>query len=100
MVIVVDPNSPRAHWPIGRVTEVYPGSDGVIRSAKVKTRLNELVRPVTKICLLEKDDGVSLAGNRAGDVPDEIRPSTQNTLISADTRKATKSVRFCIPLES
>ena len=35
-VLIVDKNLPRYRWNIGRVTEVYPGRDGVVRIVDVK----------------------------------------------------------------
>ncbi|CAC5385447.1 unnamed protein product [Mytilus coruscus] len=43
-------------WPLGRVTEVNVGQDGKLRSCIVKTHKSELVRPITKLCLLEGSD--------------------------------------------
>ena len=31
VVLLVSPDSPRAHRPLGSVTNVYPGNDGQIR---------------------------------------------------------------------
>ncbi|KZS05218.1 Uncharacterized protein APZ42_031649 [Daphnia magna] len=45
-VLVVAPNSPRGHWPIGRVTRVIPSPDGVVRSVYVKTSTGEYYLPV------------------------------------------------------
>ena len=54
IVLLLDENTPRSIWPLGRVIEVYSNrEDGLVRSAKVKTRSTELVRPVDKIVLLE-----------------------------------------------
>jgi hypothetical protein len=53
VVLVVTPNSPRGHWPIGRVTRVVLSPDGVVRSVFVKTSAGEYHRPVAKLCLLE-----------------------------------------------
>ena len=36
VVLVMSPKTPRGHWPLGRVIEVYPGKDGHIRVAKVQ----------------------------------------------------------------
>ncbi|XP_045030397.1 uncharacterized protein LOC123472599 [Daphnia magna] len=47
-VLVVAPNSPRGHWPIGRVTRVIPSPDGVVRSVYVKTSTGEYYLPVSK----------------------------------------------------
>jgi len=53
IVIIQTNNSPRSFWPMARVIETYPGIDGVVRTVKVKTATNELVRSVAKLCLLE-----------------------------------------------
>ena len=34
--MMVDPYLTRALWPVGRITEVYPGADGRIRTVQVK----------------------------------------------------------------
>ena len=54
LVIVETNNTPRSHWPLGRVIETFPGKDGITRVVKVKTPNMELMRPVAKLCLLEK----------------------------------------------
>ena len=43
----------RSNWPVAQVLEVYPGQDGVVRSAKVKLPNSELFHPSQKLCLLE-----------------------------------------------
>ena len=53
IVIVADPQSRRGEWPLGRIVEVHPGPDGVVRSAVVKTQYGMYKRPVVKLCLLE-----------------------------------------------
>ena len=49
-------NAPRGDWPLGRITRVFPGSDGRVRSAEVKTRSGTYTRPAHKLCLLEGAD--------------------------------------------
>ena len=58
VVLVIDPDTPRGQWPLGRVLEVYPGKDNHARAVKVQVGRKELIRPVVKICPLEcaKDD--------------------------------------------
>ena len=51
IVLVADESTPRSCWPLARVIEVIPGSDGFVRRLKVKTTVLE--RPVTKCVLLE-----------------------------------------------
>ena len=53
LVLVCTECTPRGLWPMGLVTDVQEGLDGLVRSAKVKTRCTELIRPVTKLVLLE-----------------------------------------------
>ena len=73
VVLIIDPSTPRGLWPLGRVTEIFPGADGVVRSAKVINKYGEYHRPIAKLCLLEvstSEDVSVLEENRAGDVPD------------------------------
>lgn len=55
LVLLVDDSAPRGHWSLGRVLEVYPGPDGMVRTVKVKTKDSVYVRPIQKLCLLEND---------------------------------------------
>ena len=36
IVLVISPNTPRGHWPLGRITEIFPGEDGHVESQKCK----------------------------------------------------------------
>ena len=53
LVLLMDDNSPRSLWPMGRITEVILGRDNLVRTVKVKTRQSVLSRPITKIVPLE-----------------------------------------------
>ena len=55
LVIIQSENIPMSHWPLGRIIETYPGKDGIVRTVKVKTPNNELIRPSGKLCLLENN---------------------------------------------
>ena len=48
LVWIVDEHVKRAHYKMGRVLEVYHGSDGRVRSALVKTEDGRLKKPVEK----------------------------------------------------
>ena len=48
LVLPVDDNTPRDHWSFGRVLEVYPGSDGMVRTVKVNTKDSVFIRPIPK----------------------------------------------------
>lgn len=53
VVLAVDETIPRNTWLVGRIIEAYMGKDQLVWSAKVKTKSRTLVRPTTKLCLLE-----------------------------------------------
>ena len=36
IVLVVDADSPRKNWKVGRIVGVHPGSDGLVRVANVR----------------------------------------------------------------
>ena len=53
LVMIAENNFARNQWPMARIVEVYHGRDGLVRSVKLRTSTSELVRPITKLCLLE-----------------------------------------------
>ena len=53
IVLIMDEQVPRRTWPLARVMKTFPGNDGLVRSAEVKTRWTTLKRPIHKMCLLE-----------------------------------------------
>ena len=67
LVWIVNENVKRAHCKMGRVLEVYHGSDGRVRSALVKTEDGKLKRPVVKLAPLFYES-VFREKNRAGNV--------------------------------
>lgn len=52
-IIHIMEEAPRNHWAVGRVVEIFPGKDGLVRSVSVQTKSSTLVRPIHKLCLLE-----------------------------------------------
>ena len=52
IVLVVSADTPRGQWPLARVADVYPGSDGHVRVAKLQLANKTMVRPISKLCLL------------------------------------------------
>ena len=67
LVWIVDDNVKRAHYKMGRVLEVYHGSDVRVRSALVKTEDGKLKRPVVKLAPMFYES-VFREKNRAGNV--------------------------------
>ncbi|XP_065094436.1 uncharacterized protein LOC135714960 [Ochlerotatus camptorhynchus] len=53
IVVIKDENLPPAQWPLGRITQLHPGKDGIVRVVTMKTaNANSVVRPVAKIAIL------------------------------------------------
>lgn len=52
LVLVKQQNLAPLQWVLGRVLEVHPGSDQVVRTATIKTPKGEFVRPLSKIAIL------------------------------------------------
>jgi len=52
VVLIVENNVPRGKWNLGRVLEVFPGTDGIVRNVRVKTANGELKISVQKFCIL------------------------------------------------
>ena len=67
LVWIVGENVKRALYKMGRVLEVYHGSDGRVRSALVKTEDGKLKRPVVKLAPMFYES-VFQEKNRAGNV--------------------------------
>ena len=67
LVWIVDKIVKRARYKMGRVLEVFHGSDGRVRSALVKTEDGKLKRPVVKLAPMFYES-VFREKNRAGNV--------------------------------
>lgn len=52
LVLLQEDNTAPLHWPLGRIIDVHPGLDGVVRVASVKTARGIYKRPVKKLSLL------------------------------------------------
>ena len=53
LVLMLDENSKRCHWPKGVVDQCFPDANGIIRRVKIRTANNTYVRDVRKLCLLK-----------------------------------------------
>lgn len=55
VVLLRDDNAPSMHWKLGVVSEIHPGSDGIIRTVTVKTSNSEFKRNVKSLAPLPID---------------------------------------------
>ena len=53
VVLVAEDNTRKLDWKLGKVEEVYPGRDGLVRSVLVRTKSGLMRRPVQRLRLLE-----------------------------------------------
>ena len=53
LVLMNETNTPRGKWPLGRVTKLFPGDDGIVRVVDVTTKDGTYRRPMTKICVID-----------------------------------------------
>ncbi|XP_026094149.1 uncharacterized protein LOC113066497 [Carassius auratus] len=52
IVLIVDPQLPRALWPVGQVSKVFPGVDRRVRAAEIKVGKKSYTRPVARLIRL------------------------------------------------
>ena len=52
IVLIIDKSISRSRWNMAVVKEVFPGPDGLVRSANVQTAKGNYDRPITKLTLL------------------------------------------------
>ena len=60
IVIIEEDTKEQSKWPLARVTKLFYGEDGVMRSVQLKRKNNTLHRPVTKLCVLEEVNNIFL----------------------------------------
>ncbi|UYV81161.1 hypothetical protein LAZ67_20000199, partial [Cordylochernes scorpioides] len=53
MVLIGQESLKRLHWPLARIIQLYPGKDGLVKVAKVKTSSGDKIRPIRKLYNLE-----------------------------------------------
>ncbi|XP_050315358.1 uncharacterized protein LOC126749716 [Anthonomus grandis grandis] len=52
LVLIMEDGLPPLKWRTGRVVQIFPGGDGIVRTVLVRTAAGEYKRPVTKIAVL------------------------------------------------
>lgn len=52
LVLIKEDNLPPQQWRIGRIANVHPGRDNIVRVATIKTSSDTIKRAVTKLCIL------------------------------------------------
>ena len=70
LVIVLDATllRPNGKWPFGRVTQVHPGPDGLVRAATVRPSTEDYKRPIVKLSSLPLSEPNEAGQTPAGDI--------------------------------
>lgn len=55
MVMLRNVLTPPTTWLLGRIINVFPGKDGLVRSVEVRTEHSHFKRPIGQVCLLPVD---------------------------------------------
>jgi hypothetical protein len=78
VVLVGADGKKRWEWPIAKVLELYPGKDGHIRVAKVRTATGNLDRPIQRLYQLEVSSYLepTTDGRKSSDAEEELQPET------------------------
>lgn len=81
MVLMKEETTPPLHWPLGRITNVYTGKDGLVRVADVKSNEKIYKRPVGKLAVLPVRDSGNITNrienaksSASGDGTTKTRP--------------------------
>lgn len=52
VVVLHESNMVPTKWPLGKVTKIFSGDDGLVRVVEVKTQSGTFRRPVNKVTIL------------------------------------------------
>ncbi|CAG7784714.1 unnamed protein product [Allacma fusca] len=63
LVLLKDERLPPTQWKLGRILQVHPGHDGLVRVVTIKTSTGEFKRPIVKLCPLPFEQPVSITKN-------------------------------------
>ena len=90
LVLVDRDDSHRNLWPMDRIVELFPGSDGLVRSCKIQARGALYERALTKVVPLELSASENcFTENRVAepDVPLRQNPTRKAALVAQADRK-------------
>ncbi|GFS95593.1 DUF5641 domain-containing protein [Nephila pilipes] len=91
VVLVENKNLKRLCWPLGKITETFPGKDGIVRLAKVRTARGEILRPIQCLYSLEIN---AVSG-------DSLRQKVcRQTGTSAQAKKMDQTSRMTQPIQT
>lgn len=95
LVLLREDNVPRMNWPLGIITDLFPGSDGIVRCVNVKTAKGVLCRSIQKLHDLEISYDVNNASCNS-EVPSELPPQDEEEVVvdKTDESEDLEQVQF------
>ena len=94
-VVLVQTDSPRGDWPLGRVVKLRPDSEGIVRSVDVHCKGHISIRTVDKLIPLEisepmEEQLMNIAGSYLSNTsnPDSELPHSSETITHARPQRA------------
>lgn len=76
VVLIREDNTPRMNWRLGRVEELIPGSDGLVRCVRLRTKRGIITRPIQRLHVLEMVPEVSDFGDSNFSAPQPVHESS------------------------
>lgn len=76
--IVGSDNTNRLPWPLARVLELIPGTDGVVRLMRLKTATGEYLRPIQRLYPMKVGDNDELLKNLKTEPAEGSPPSVKD----------------------
>lgn len=81
VVIIHDANLAASKWALGRVIELHPGKDGLVRVVSLKTKAGIIKRPVVKLSILPTD---------SQETPAQSQQTQENTTETSKSKSGSK----------
>lgn len=70
LVLITDERLPPSRWPLARVIELHPGSDGLTRVVTLRTATSTFKRPTSKLAVLPVDSSTTTVAEGGENVQD------------------------------
>ena len=64
------------HWPLGRITKVFPGKDKLVRVVEVRTANSTLQRAVTELALIHREEPTDVPADGAAPPPQPVQAAS------------------------
>ena len=97
IVLISDDNVPRTKWPLAKVERVYPGNDGLVRTATVRAHNSFYNRPVQRLHKLEIESAASQVSPEAEDPVHGWEKPQTNTVHAASIPVSKPKLSVVLP---